>query len=198
MVTVSGTTPEGLPPNLARVVLGITGRPDDHGGIHASLTSEEARRVAGLLLHQAAAIAPRVVGPPGRAQAVPIAGDAYEVRVRGHILAVDQPVPDGGTDTAPTPAELLVTSLTACVAHHAGRFLERHGVSREGLRIDTEFRVTSDRRPRVDRIRLRVHAPALPAGRREALRAAVSHCTVKNTLEKTPQIDIVLADEAIP
>lgn len=196
-VTVSGFTPEGMPPNMARVVLGITCEPRDRGETLASLTPEEARRVAGLLLHQAASFAPRVPGPPGHADAVPIAADAYEVRLRGHILAVDQPVPDGGTDTAPTPVELLVASLTACVAHCAGRFLERHDLSREGLRIETEFRTASGRAPRVSSVRLRVRAPALPAGRRDALRAAVSRCTVRNTLAAPPEIVIALTDDGI-
>ncbi|MFF3905913.1 OsmC family protein [Streptomyces sp. NPDC001848] len=196
-VTVSGFTPQGMPANMGRVVLGITCEPRDRGETLASLTPEEARRVAGLLLHQAAVFAPRVPGPPGHADAVPITADAYEVRLRGHILAVDQPVPDGGTDTAPTPVELLVASLTACVAHCAGRFLDRHDLSREGLRIETEFRTASGRAPRVTSLRLRVRAPALPAARRDALRSVVSRCTVRNTLTRPPEIVIALPDDGI-
>lgn len=182
---------------MGRVVLGITCEPDEGEGTLASLTPEEARRVAGLLLHRAAAFVPRVPGPPGHADAVPIAADAYEIRLRGHILAVDQPVPDGGTDTAPTPVELFVASLAGCVAHCAGRFLDRHDLSREGLRIETDFRTASGRAPRVTSVHLRVRVPALPAGRRDALRAVMSRCAVKNTLAAPPEIVIALPEDGI-
>jgi uncharacterized OsmC-like protein len=37
------------------------------------------------------------------------------VTVRGHEIRSDQPVGDGGDDSAPTPTELLVASLAGCV-----------------------------------------------------------------------------------
>ena len=43
------------------------------------------------------------------------------VSVRGHELATDQPVADGGDDTAPTPTEMFVGALAACVGYYAGR-----------------------------------------------------------------------------
>ena len=45
-----------------------------------------------------------------------IGGDAYTISVRGHVLRVDQPTDAGGGDTGPTPTELFVASLAACVA----------------------------------------------------------------------------------
>jgi len=56
-----------------------------------------------------------------------VAGEAYEVTVRGHRLVVDQPADAGGQDSAPTPTELFLASLATCVAFYAGRFLTRHG-----------------------------------------------------------------------
>jgi len=61
-----------------------------------------------------------------------VAGEAYEVTVRGHRLVVDQPTDAGGQDSAPTPTELFVASLATCVAFYAGRFLTRHGYRRDG------------------------------------------------------------------
>ncbi|MFE9028369.1 OsmC family protein [Streptomyces iakyrus] len=37
--------------------------------------------------------------------------------------------------TAPTPVELLVAAVASCAAHYAGRYLDRHGESREGLSV---------------------------------------------------------------
>ena len=53
-------------------------------------------------------------------------GDRFRVSIRGHELFVDQPVDDGGQDSAPTPTELFVAGLASCVAFYAGRFLRRH------------------------------------------------------------------------
>ena len=122
-----------------------------------------------------------------------VAGEAYEVTVRGHRLVVDQPTDAGGQDSAPTPTELFVASLATCVAFYAGRFLTRHGYRRDGLAVSVGYEMASDRPARVSGIRLVVRVPAgLPPERWAALRAVVSHCTVHNTLGSPPSITIDL------
>ncbi|GHD97153.1 OsmC family protein [Streptomyces naganishii] len=189
-VGVTRFAPHGLPASMGRVVLETTCTSEDKGELWASLTPEEARRLAALLLFQAAAVDSAPAGPSGRVEVVPVAGDAYEIRVRGHVLTVDQPRSDGGKDTAPTPVELFVASLASCAAHYAGRFLDRHGVDRTGLRVDAGFRMAEDRPARVAALSLTVEAPALPPDRMQALRAVVSHCTVSNTLARVPGIGL--------
>jgi putative redox protein len=121
-----------------------------------------------------------------------VAGESYEVSVRGHRVLVDQPAGSGGQDAAPTPTELFVASLATCVAFYAGRYLTRHGYGRDGLAVSAGFDMAGDRPARVSGIRLTVRAPGLPADRRPALRAVVSHCTVHNTLASPPPVAIEL------
>jgi uncharacterized OsmC-like protein len=122
-----------------------------------------------------------------------VAGEAYEVTVRGHRLVVDQPAEAGGQDSAPTPTELFVASLASFVAFYAGRFLTRHGYSRDGLAVSAGYEMASDRPARVRNIRLIVRVPAdLPPQRLVALRAVVSHCTVHNSLASPPSVSIEL------
>ena len=122
-----------------------------------------------------------------------VAGEAYEVAVRGHRLVVDQPADAGGQDSAPTPTELFVASLATCVAFYAGRFLTRHGYSRDGLAVSVGYEMAADRPARVGGIRLAVQVPAgLPPERWAALRAVVSHCTVHNSLASPPSVTIDL------
>jgi putative redox protein len=122
-----------------------------------------------------------------------VAGEAYEVTVRGHQLLVDQPADAGGQDNAPTPTELFVASLATCVAFYAGRYLTRHGYGRDGLAVSVGYDMASDRPARVGRIRLTVRVPAgLPPQRWAALRAVVSHCTVHNSLASPPSVIIDL------
>ena len=122
-----------------------------------------------------------------------VAGEAYEVTVRGHRLVVDQPADAGGQDSAPTPTELFVASLASCVAFYAGRFLTRHGYSRDGLAVSAGYEMASDRPARVSSVRLAMRVPAdLPPERWAALRAVASHCTVHNSLASPPSVTIDL------
>ncbi|WP_329272306.1 hypothetical protein [Streptomyces pseudovenezuelae] len=73
-----------------------------------------------------------------RIEVAHVNGDAYEVDVRGHRLLVDQAVEAGCTDVAPTPTEVFAAPLATCIAFYAGRYLDRHKLSRRGLRVRPE------------------------------------------------------------
>jgi putative redox protein len=120
-------------------------------------------------------------------------GDRFRIGVRQHVLEVDQPKGDGGTDAAPTPTELFVASLASCVAFYARRYLSRHDLPIAGLAVTATFTM-ADRPARVGEINLAVTVPeGMPAERRAALLAVASHCTVHNTLEQSPQVTVDLA-----
>ncbi|MFD6230349.1 OsmC family protein [Streptomyces sp. NPDC060232] len=136
----------------------------------------------------------RLAGDAHRLDVAHVEGDVYEIAVRGHRLRVDQPTDAGGTDTAPTPTELFAASLATCVAFYAGRYLLRHGLSREGLGVRAEFVMATDRPARVAAVRMViVPPPQLPEERRAGLLAVASHCTVHNTLQRPPDTGIELA-----
>jgi len=188
-----------------RVSLDLGHPPGGSDGTWAGLTPAEARRLAAALLGQAAA-ADRAAneGGAGHDAASPAGegridvaysgGESYALATRGHAALTDQPASNGGADAAPTPTELLVGALATCVAFYAGRYLTRHGLDRDGLRVTAEFTMAADRPARVGAIRLRVTVPAgVPAARRAALLAVASHCTVHNTLRQEPAITVDLA-----
>lgn len=162
----------------------------------AGLTVAEAQQVARALLAEAAAAeadARTEAEPVGRVAVRHVAGDAYAISVRGHSVLVDQPVPDGGQDTAATPTELLVAALASCVAFYAGRYLLRHDLERSGLAVTADFAMAEDRPARVRDVRVRISVPGgIPAQRRHALLAVASHCTVHNTLRHEPGVSIEL------
>ena len=123
--------------------------------------------------------------------------DRFELQVRGHRLTCDQPVADGGTDQGPTPTELFVASLAACVAFYARRFLARHHLDAAGLRVQAAFTMSPDRPARVDTITLQLLLPhPLEENRRRALLAVVDHCTVHNSLRSPPEVRVTLAEPA--
>lgn len=73
--------------------------------------------------------------------------DRLRIAVRGHLLSADQPVADGGDDTAPTPTEMFLSSLAACVTFNAERFLRRN-----------------QRPPRASLFRAITHGPSIRTG----------------------------------
>jgi len=120
-------------------------------------------------------------------------GDQFEIAVRRHLLRVDQPVSAGGQDSAPTPTELFVAGLASCIAFYARRFLVRHGLPTEGLAVRAEFEM-ADRPARVGSVNVCIEVPhGVPEERRAALLAVASHCTVHNSLEQPPNVNIELA-----
>lgn len=181
-----------LPTELGRIVLDTACAPGDSTEVWASLTPAEARRLAGLLLQQAAAVEDTTPQRTGRVEAVAVRDDIYALSARGHLLTVDQPVDHGGADSGPTTAELLVASFVSCVAHYAGRHLDHHGVAREGLRVTADYTMAADRPARVGTVDLRLSVPGLPAERAAALLAEARFCTAHNTLVERPEVTITL------
>ena len=121
-------------------------------------------------------------------------GDKFDINVRGHVVRVDQPVKDGGEDTAPTPTELFIASLASCVAFYARRYLARHDLPTDGLAVEATFEMGS-KPARVAGIDMRLIVPeGVPAERLDALLAVATHCTVHNTLVSEPEVSITLAD----
>jgi putative redox protein len=119
-------------------------------------------------------------------------GDRLLIETRGHQLRSDQPVEDGGDDSAPTPTELFLAGLAGCVAFYAARFLRRHGLSTEGLAVTCNYAWAAN--PiRIGEIDLSVEAPALTADRREAFSKVIEHCTVHNTLLRPPLVRMRVA-----
>jgi putative redox protein len=116
-------------------------------------------------------------------------GDRLRIAVRGHELFADQPVEDGGGDTAPTPTEIFVSGLAACVAFYGERFLRRHGIATDELEITCDYR-WAEKPHRVGEINLTVKAPAIPSTKRDAFLRVLEHCTVDNTLRHAPQVHI--------
>lgn len=124
-------------------------------------------------------------------------GDRLRISVRGHDVYADQPVEDGGADTAPTPTELFAGALAACIAFYAERFFRRHGLDPSALTVACDY-AWAENPHRVGEFELVVDAPGLPDGRRQAFMRVLERCTLHNTLETPPAIRIRLDSAAPP
>lgn len=125
-------------------------------------------------------------------------GDALRIAARGHELLSDQPVEDGGEDTALTPTEIFIGGLGACVAFYAERFLRRNALSTDGMKVECTY-LWAESPHRVGEIEIHVEAPGLTEARRAAFSRVVEHCTIHNTLVQPPAVRIVVgSSQAAP
>ncbi len=124
--------------------------------------------------------------------------DRFDIRIRDHVVTIDQPADMGGEDTGPTPTELFVAGLASCVAFYARRYLRRHKLDTTGLVVETSYRLGT-KPARVSEVDMRIRlAQDLPDARRDGLLAVARHCTVHNSITTAPaiNIDLASADEA--
>ena len=71
-------------------------------------------------------------------------GLRVSVGIRQHKLILDVPADQGGTDTGPTPVELLASALGACMAMHIAKYCKAARLPHEGFGIDLDFQLAKD------------------------------------------------------
>lgn len=100
--------------------------------------------------------------------------------VRNFAIPADEPVVIGGTDRGPSPTELVLTGLSACIAIGIAYSAAEEGIEVESIEIDVEgdldlggFLETGEARPGLEEIRLTVRVDA--DAPREKIEELVNH-----------------------
>ncbi len=63
-----------------------------------------------------------------------------EVSLRGHALYADEPFDQGGTDTGPSPGELLLAALGTCTAITLRMYADRKGWPLESMTVQLRYK----------------------------------------------------------
>jgi putative redox protein len=122
--------------------------------------------------------------------AAPGEGARVSIEVRGHTVETDQPQRMGGTDTAPTPLELVGVSLAGCIALYAGRYCDAESLDADGLAVEVKP-FWRDDPGRIARFDVLVHLPdSVPEAHRSGLEEAARKCPVHHTLTYGPEITL--------
>lgn len=140
------------------------------------------------------------VGPPEEGAVVvrgAASGFAQEILVGRHRLAADEPAGAGGTDTGPTPYDLLLAALGACTSMTAALYARRKAWPLESVtvrlrhsRIHAEDCANCETKDvMLDRIDLSVEfAGPLTEEQRSRMLEIVERCPVRRTLESEIEI----------
>lgn len=70
---------------------------------------------------------------------LPKTGVQTTIQASNHTFYADEPVEDGGTDTGPSPTEMLMGALGSCIAITMRLYADRKGWDLQGVEIDLDF-----------------------------------------------------------
>jgi len=120
-------------------------------------------------------------------------GLEFEIQVRGHTFSADMSEADGGADGGPAPAELLASSLGACVAMMVQAYCDTHGYTDGDVGVSLTLEL-ADNPKRIAAIIIDVDLPeGFPDERREAVERVADLCVIHGTLTHPPRVDIDFA-----
>ena len=61
------------------------------------------------------------------------------IQIRNHTVFADEMIQDGGTDTAPTPMEIMLGTVGACIAVTTKAYAQRKGWQLDGVSVELEM-----------------------------------------------------------
>lgn len=121
-----------------------------------------------------------------------LGGKRFSTQIGAHQILTDQPLENGGENSAPTPPDLLLASLGACAAHYAMEYLSTRYLPTEHLHVQ----VLADKTARpvhLDNFRVIVETAPLEAKHLQGLQRAVETCLIHRTLIANPKVEIQLS-----
>ncbi|MFY0256224.1 OsmC family protein [Chitinophaga sp. 30R24] len=116
---------------------------------------------------------------------VTLTGNTYQVSIaaRGHRWLSDEPKDFGGTDTAPQPGELLLSSLGACTAITIKMYANRKKWPVDNIEVEVRFNSAARPDPLTTVIDMDIHLTGnLSQEQRDRLLQIARSCPVHKML----------------
>jgi putative redox protein len=121
-------------------------------------------------------------------------GYAMHITVGPHTLRADEPVDKGGTDSGPTPHEMLLSALAACISMTLRMYATRKGWPLANAHVRVTGGPSADGTGYAVNCRVGLEGP-LDAEQRARLIDIAQRCPVHRTL--TGHVAIQSAEEAL-
>ncbi|NQU40167.1 MAG: OsmC family protein [Lentisphaerae bacterium] len=122
-------------------------------------------------------------------------GKKVDAHFGAWTIQTDQPVADGGDNSAPGPFDLFFASLATCAGIYVLEFCLARELSTEGLAV--RLRAERDAEKKLfTPIRIEITLPAdFPPKYEKAILKTANLCTVKRHIVNPPEFEVVLAEQ---
>ena len=121
-------------------------------------------------------------------------GKVVTAHTQGHAIRTDQPLDNGGGNTAPAPYDLFLASIGTCAGIYVKSFCDNRNIPTDGIKIIQSY-VWNKETGLPLNIKLDIK---LPAGFPEKYKASLIHvadlCKVKKTIASPPVFEIVTSE----
>jgi putative redox protein len=118
-------------------------------------------------------------------------GKVITAHINGHIIRTDQPLDNGGGNTAPAPFELFLASIGTCAGIYVKSFCDRREIPTEGIKIIQTMEMDEIKKV-PGKISIDIQLPAgFPEKYREAVVSAAELCLVKKTISSQPEFKVM-------
>lgn len=111
--------------------------------------------------------------------------------LNGLTIRTDQPVDNGGGNSAPAPFDLFLASIGTCAGIYVKSFCDRRQIPTDGIKIIQT--VEYDEEKKIPSLfRLNIQLPSgFPEKYKEAVINAAELCLVKKTINNKPEFQII-------
>jgi len=117
-------------------------------------------------------------------------GQKVDVVFDKFTVKTDQPVSSGGTETAPDPFSLFLSSIAACTGIYVLRFCQQRKISTDDMKISMNTDWNNEKKL-MENINISIETgDNFPEKYRDAVIHVAKLCTVKRHLEHPPNINI--------
>ena len=117
-------------------------------------------------------------------------GKKVDAAIGAHVVRTDQPVANGGEDTAPAPFGLFLAAIGTCAGIYVAGFCQKRGLPTEGIRLRQRNHFDRETGALL-RVEIDVEVPpAFPEKYREALVRVADQCAVKKAIQAQPVFEV--------
>jgi ribosomal protein S12 methylthiotransferase accessory factor len=111
--------------------------------------------------------------------------------LNGQIIRTDQPLANGGGNSAPAPFDLFLASIGTCAGIYVKSFCDRRQISTEGMKIIQTMEFDNEKKT-PSLFKLDIQLPSgFPEKYKEAVINAAELCLVKKTINNQPEFQII-------
>jgi putative redox protein len=118
-------------------------------------------------------------------------GKKVNANHKGHIIKTDQPIKDGGENSAPAPFDLFMASIGTCAGIYVKAFCDKRGIPTDNIKLiqTMEFDEVTHM---IGYIKIDIQLPSdFPEKYKDAVINSANLCAVKKHINYPPEFEVV-------